>query len=138
MTMHLLDSNVWLAARNLDEPDHDSARRLIEGAGGRPLAALDLTLYEVANVAMKRWRSPSHARGGADLVRVACPDTIVGIDSLVLDRAIALMGKYPLSLYDAAYAAVADVRGWTLVSGDHKDLVDPGLAITVQEALAEG
>jgi predicted nucleic acid-binding protein len=136
MTMHLLDSNVWLAARNLDEPEHDAARRLVEGAGGRPLAALDLTLYEVANVAMKRWRSPSHARGVADLVRIACPDTIVSIDPLVLDRAIALMGEYPLSLYDAAYAAAANVRGWTLVSGDHKDLVNPGLAITAEEALA--
>jgi len=136
MMMHLLDSNVWLAARNLDEPEHDAARRLVEGAGGRPLAALDLTLYEVANVAMKRWRSPSRARGVADLVRIACPDTIVSIDPLVLDRAIALMGEYPLSLYDAAYAAAADVHGWTLVSGDHKDLVSPGLAITADEALA--
>jgi predicted nucleic acid-binding protein len=136
MTVHLLDSNVWLAARNLDEPDHEAARRLVEGAGGRPLAALDLTLYEVAHVAMMRWRSPSGARGVAELVRVACPDTVVSIDSLVLDRAIALMGEHPLSLYDAAYAAAADVRGWTLVSGDHKDLVNPGLAITAEAALA--
>jgi predicted nucleic acid-binding protein len=136
MTVHLLDSNVWLAARNLDEPEHDAARRLVEGAGGRPLAALDLTLYEVANVAMKRWRSPSLARGVADLVRIACPDTIVSIDPRVLDRAIALMGEYPLSLYDAAYAAAADEHGWTLVSGDHKDLVNPGLAITAEAALA--
>ncbi len=136
--MHLLDSNVWLAAHNLDEADHEAARRLVEGAGERPLAALDLTLYEVANVAMKRWRSPSRARGVADLVRVACPDSIASVDPTLLDRAIALMGEYPLSLYDAAYAAAADVHGWTLVSGDHKDLVNPGLAITAQEALAEG
>jgi len=138
MTMHLLDSSIWLAAHNRDESDHEAARRLIGGDGGRPLAALDLTLYEVANVAMKRWRSPSRARGVADLVRVACPEAIVSIDSPMLDRAIALMGEYPLSLYDAAYAAAADVRGWTLVSGDLKDLVNPGLAITAEAALAEG
>jgi predicted nucleic acid-binding protein len=138
MTMHLLDSNVWLAARNLDEPDHEPSRRLVEGAGRRPLAALDLTLYEVANVAMKRWRSPRRARGVADLVRIACPNSIVGVDSMLLDRAIALMGEHPLSFYDAAYAAAADMHGWTLVSGDHKDLVEPGLAITAEQALADG
>jgi predicted nucleic acid-binding protein len=136
MTMHLLDSTVWLAAYNVDEHDHEAARRLIEGAGRRPLAALDLTFYEVANVAMKRWGSPRRARSVADLVRTACPSSNAGVDALLIDRAIALMHDYPLSLYDAAYAATADVYGWTLVSGDHKDLVEPGLAITAEEALA--
>lgn len=138
MTMHLLDSNVWLAAHNADERDHEAARRLIQGAGGRPLAALDLTLYEVANVAMKRWKSPRQARVVADLVRTACPDGIASVSPLLIDRAIALMDDHPLSLYDAAYAAAADVYGWTLVSGDHKDLVEPGLAITAEAALAAG
>lgn len=137
--MHLLDSNVWLAAQNADEHDHEAARRLIEGGGGRPLAALDLTLYEVANVAMRRWRSPSRARGVADLVRTACPDTsIVSVDAPLIDRAVALMGEHPLSLYDAAYVAAAEINGWTLVSGDRKDLVEPGLAITPAEALVAG
>jgi len=34
--------------------------------------------------------------------------------------------------------AASELHGWTLVSGDHADLVEPGLAITAEEALAAG
>lgn len=136
--MRLLDSNVWLAAINADEEDHVPARRLIEGAIARPLAALDLTLYEVANVAMKRWRSPERAREAATLVRDACPRRIARVDAELVERAIALSSERKLTVYDAAYVAVSELHGWTLVSGDRKDLVKPGLAITPAEALAAG
>jgi predicted nucleic acid-binding protein len=138
MTMHLLDANVWLATHNVDERDHVAARRLVEGAGGRPLAALDLTLYEVANVAMKRWRSRTRARDVAALVRVTCGDRIVSVDERLINRAIALTREHDerrLSVYDAAYVAAADLHGWTLVSGDDKDLVEPGLALSPDAAL---
>lgn len=138
MTMHLLDSNVWLASRNADEHDHDAARRLIEGAGGRPLAALDLTLYEVANVATMRWRSPADARSVTALVHRACPGRIACVDTGLIERAIALADEHELSVYDAAYVAAAQLHGWTLVSGDRVDLVEPGLAIAPDAALAAG
>jgi predicted nucleic acid-binding protein len=138
MTMRLLDSNVWLAAVNADEEDHVPARRLVEGAITRPLAALDLTLYEVANVAMKRWRSPERAREVAMLVRDACPGRIGTIDAALLERAIARSTEHKLTIYDAVYVAAAELNGWTLVSGDHADLVEPGLAITAEQALAAG
>jgi predicted nucleic acid-binding protein len=138
MTMRLLDSNVWLAAINADEKDHAPARRLVEESVARPLAALDITLYEVANVAMKRWRSPARAREVATLVRDACPKRIGRIDAELLERAIALAAEHRLTAYDAAYVAAAELHGWTLVSGDHADLVEPGLAITPAEALAAG
>lgn len=134
--MRLLDSNVWLAAINADEQDHVAARRLIEGAIERPLAALDLTLYEVADVAMKRWRSPVRARAVAALVRDACPKRIGTVDAVLLERAIALSTEHELTIYDAAYVAASELHGWTLVSGDHADLVEPGLAITAEQALA--
>ena len=136
--MRLLDSNVWLAAINADEEDHVPARRLVEESIARPLAALDLTLYEVANVAMKRWRSPARAREVATLVRDACPKRIGRLDAELLERAIALSTEHKLTIYDAAYVAAADLNGWTLVSGDHADLVEPGLAITAEQALAAG
>lgn len=134
--MHLLDANVWLASRNTGEHDHEAARQLVDGAGGRPLAALDLTLYEVANVATKRWRSPAAARQLTDLVRDACPGTIACVDERTIERAIALADEHDLSVYDAAYVAAAQLHGWTLVSGDHADLVQPGLAIAPDTAIA--
>jgi predicted nucleic acid-binding protein len=87
---------------------------------------------------MKRWRSPARARGVTDLVRDACPKQIARIDLPLLERAVALANEHRLSVYDAAYAAAAEINGWTLVSGDHKDLVEPGLAITAEQALAAG
>jgi predicted nucleic acid-binding protein len=138
VTVRLLDSNVWLAAVNVDEEDHMAARGLIEEAIARPLAALDLTLYEVVNVAMKRWRSPARAREVATLVRDACLKQIGRVDAALLERAIALSGEHDLTVYDAAYVAAAELHGWTLVSGDHRDLVEPGLAITPEDALATG
>lgn len=59
----LLDASVWLAALDRDDPYHVPARQLIEraGDGSAILAGLDLTLYEVANVAVTRWGSPKDA-----------------------------------------------------------------------------
>jgi predicted nucleic acid-binding protein len=74
----LLDASVWLAALDPDDRHHPPARQLIEASpdGSPILAALDLTLYEVANVAVVRWHSPPDAERLVELVRVACPDAL--------------------------------------------------------------
>jgi predicted nucleic acid-binding protein len=138
MSLLLLDANVWLAARNNREHGHAPARQLVSTAGRRPFGALDLTLYEVANIAVKAWRSAPAATRITDLVRVACSGNIVKVDGELLARTIATADEHGLSAYDAAYVAAAELHGWTLVSGDHKDLVEPGLAITAEQALAAG
>ncbi|MBS1869988.1 MAG: PIN domain-containing protein [Actinobacteria bacterium] len=138
MTLLLLDANVWLASRNNREDGHVAARRLVATAARRPFAALDLTLYEVANIAVKAWRSAAAAQRITDLVRAACARNIVGIDGELLARTIAVADHHGLSAYDAAYVAAAEINGWTLVSGDRRDLVGPGLAITAEQALAAG
>ncbi len=125
----LLDSTVWVASLDPDDRHHMHARRLIEGAGRQPLAAIDLTLYEVANVAVSSWRSARHARALVALVRASCLGTIARIDERLEERAIALADEHRLSVYDASYSAAAEQYGWTLVSGDYRDLVTPGLAI---------
>ena len=138
MSTLLLDAGVWLAARDADDRHHEPACRLIEaGPDARPLAALDLTLYEVANVATRSWRSPDRARIVARLVRAACTDTIAPVDDALIERAIALADEHGLSVYDAAYVAAARERAWTLVSTDHADLVGPGHAIAPEDAIAQ-
>lgn len=136
--MHLLDASVWIAARRENERHHLAARDLVASEGGYGLAALDLTLYEVANVAIRSWGSVASAHRLADLVYAACPDSVVRVDARTIGRAIALAQEHGLSVYDAAYVAAAELNGWTLVSGDHADLVEPGLAITPEDALAAG
>lgn len=138
MTTLLLDASVWIAARNTRERDHAAARRLLEDEATPPLAALDLTLYEVANVAVTRWRSRASAQKLVTLIRAACPDTLAVIDESLVERAIALADEHRLSAYDAAYVAAAQLYDWTLVSGDRRDLVGPGHAIAPDAALAAG
>jgi predicted nucleic acid-binding protein len=134
----LLDASVWLAALDRDDPHHASAQQLLEAAATRAatIAALDLTLYEVANVAVVRWRSPADAERLAALVVLACPATLERVDEALVRTATAVAARHGLTVYDGAYAAAAARRSWTLVSGDVTALVAPGLAISPAAALA--
>ena len=132
----LLDASVWLAALDRDDRYHAEARHLLEGAaaGTVVLAALDLTLYEVANVAVVRWGSPRDARRLVTMVRLACPETFERADEDLLNEAATMAARHDLTVYDGAYVAAARRRGWTLVSGDLRDLVTPGLALSPDTA----
>lgn len=131
VTTLLLDAGVWLASLDTDDRHHVAARRLIEASTdvGAELAALDLTLYEVANVAVVRWRSRTAADRLVQLVQVACPGTLVPIDGELAGRMVQLAAEHGLTAYDAAYVAAAERGDWTLVSGDMADLVRPGHAL---------
>jgi len=132
----LLDASVWLAALDRDDSFHAAAQELLEAAaaGTATLAALDLTLYEVANVAVVRWRAAADAAQLVALVSLACPDTLERADEELLREAAAIAGRHELTVYDGAYVAARRRRGWTLVSGDVGDLVAPGLAISPETA----
>lgn len=127
----LLDASVWLAALDRDDDHHAAARALLEAAGdgSATLGALDLTLYEIANVAVVRWRSPSDANRLVQLVGLACPDTVERADGELFERAAEIAAEYKITVYDAAYVAASRRRGWTLVSADFPHLVTPGLAV---------
>jgi len=133
----LLDASVWLAALDRDDSFHAAARQLLEAAAGgtATLAALDLTLFEVANVAVVRWRSTADAARLVTLVRLACPDTLERADDELLREAAAIADRRELTVYDGAYVAAGHRRGWTLVSGDLGDLVTPGLAVSPESAI---
>jgi predicted nucleic acid-binding protein len=143
----LLDASVWLAALDPDDHYHAAAKALVESAGADTdqeddagkeatadadpvtLAALDLTLYEVANVAVVSWRSQTDAERLAELIRLACPATLERVDGERVREATQIAADHDLTVYDAAYVAAARKQDWTLVSCDLKDLVRPGLAV---------
>ncbi|HUN79702.1 MAG TPA: UDP-N-acetylmuramoyl-L-alanine--D-glutamate ligase [Solirubrobacteraceae bacterium] len=131
--MLLLDASVWVAALDRDDRFHAAARQITTGGG--ELAALDLTLYEVANAV--RRRSARTDAVSAAVRAVLAASTVVAAaaaDPLALAAEIAL--RHDITVYDALYVAVARQRALTLVSADLKDLVSRGLAITPEEALA--
>ena len=57
--MLLLDAGVWIAAKDAEEPYCEAAR--LFAVDSTPVAALDLTLYEVANVVAARKRRGEEA-----------------------------------------------------------------------------
>lgn len=160
MSELLLDASVWLAALDPDDRYYAAAGTLVEATGqdgvadkgddtieaegagddavkDEPvtLAALDLTLYEVANVAVVRWSSQTDAERLVELIRLACPTTLDRVDEERMREAAKVATEHGLTVYDAAYVAAARRHDWTLVSCDLKDLVRPGLAVAPDAAL---
>lgn len=131
--MLLLDAGVWVAAKDADDRYFESARQLIVNTE-RPVASLDLTLYEAANVVGARWGRPDAARELCRSIVARCGDRLLCVDPDLIDLATEIAAEYGLTAYDAAYVAAARRRDWTLVSADIADLVSKGLAVAPDAA----
>jgi predicted nucleic acid-binding protein len=130
----LLDAGVWIAASDPDERFHQSASSLVFDFK-QPVAALDLTLYEIANVIGARNREPDEARYLADFLFKRCRgQALVKGDAALVGLASSIAAQRHLTAYDAAYVAAANSNGWTLVSTDIADLVSKGLAVAPDAA----
>lgn len=133
MTMLLLDAGVWVAATDPDQKFYSEAGALLESA--EPVAALDLTLFEVANAVGVVGKKPDRARWMLDAMTVRCRERIVRADPSLMVAAVDHALPHGLSIYDAAYVAVARRNDWTLVSTDFRDLVSKGLAVAPDAAV---
>lgn len=131
--MLLVDASVWVAAVTPQHPQHVQARSFL-GRGG-PITALDLTLYEVANVIARKYGQPQEARKLVHVLLTAAADSLQRVDATLLEDGVDLMVDHDLTSYDAAYVAAARRYGWQLVSLDVRDLVSKGLAVTPDAAL---
>jgi predicted nucleic acid-binding protein len=130
----LVDASVWAALERSEDRYHAEAREIALDFE-LPVTALDLTLYEVANVAVKKFGQPARAKFLTSLIRRRCGAGLLGVDPELIDAAVELAAEHGLTAYDAAYVAAARVHGWTLVSSDLRDLVGKGLAIAPDAAL---
>jgi len=131
--VRLLDASVWAAAFDPADRFHVPARSILLDVD-HPLAALDLTLYEIANVLGVKMRLPDQARDIAQLIVDRCGSSLVKVDPSSLASACRLAREHGLTAYDAAYVAAADRHGWQLISLDIRDLVSKGLAVTPDAA----
>lgn len=139
MSTILLDAGVWLAARDRRDSNHESSAELLRrGAGGElTLSALDLTLYETANVAAVKWGSRAEVDRLYELIVALAGRRLVRVDRELLAAAAALATTRRLTAYDGAYVACARLNRWRLVSTDLADLVNPGLAEPPEAALGD-
>lgn len=126
--MLLLDASVWIAAVDKDDRFHSPARALAI-TSTHPLGALDLTIYEVANVVgVVKDQHDLAARICRAIVKRS-GSRLARVDAALAERAVELAAENELTAYDAAYVAAARKHSWTLISADIKDLVKPGLAL---------
>jgi predicted nucleic acid-binding protein len=125
----LLDASVWAALVDPRDRHSGPARSLIAELS-TPLAALDLTFYEIANVIGVKMGRVDDAINVAELIRVRCRDRLATVDPSALELTFEIAAEHGLTAYDAAYVAAARRNGWTLVSLDVADLVSKGLAVT--------
>ena len=129
MTTLLLDASVLLAAFDPDDKHHEPARALLED-DETTLATIDLARYEVANVAIRGWRSPGSVAPLLTAIdRLADDGGVLASTGTLLTRAAEIAEDRTISVYDAAYVATAGDNGLRLVSCDERDLVSKGLAV---------
>jgi predicted nucleic acid-binding protein len=131
--MHLIDASVWVAIADPHDRHHSAAQAVVARIE-QPLAALDLTLYEVANVMGPKKGQPRQGRFPLKLIEERCRENLIAADSDLLESALEIAAEHGLTAYDAAYVAAARRNGWTLVSADVADLVSKGLAVAPDAA----
>lgn len=131
--MRLVDASVWVAIADPLDRYHRAAHAIVAEVE-RPLAALDLTLYEVANVMGAKRGRPEEGRTLTRLIERRCRNDLVAVDSDLIESALDTAAEHGLTAYDAAYVAAARRNGWTLVSADLADLVSKGLAVAPDAA----
>ncbi len=131
--MFLLDASVWIAAKNRGNRYFDAARALAVDPA-KPVAALDLTLYEVANGLGAVLGRHGDAVDLCRLIVGRCAEGVVAVAPLLIESALDIAGEHKLTAYDAAYVAAARRYDWTLVSTDIADLVSKGLAVAPDAA----
>jgi predicted nucleic acid-binding protein len=129
----LVDASVWVAARDPEDPFREAARSIVLDVA-RPVAAMDLTFYEIANVVGARKGQLSEARHLLRFLSERCGEQIVAINVGLIESALEVAAEHGLTAYDAAYVAAARRNGWTLVSTDVADLVSEGLAVAPDAA----
>ena len=132
--MLLVDASVWAALERPGDRYHAEAGSIVLELGA-PLAALDLTLYEVANVAVRKFGQPARGVFLTRLILTLCGENLLKADAELIELAVEIAAEHGLTAYDAAYVAAARSQGWTLVSADIADLVSKGLAVAPDAAL---
>lgn len=133
--MLLIDAGVWVAAGTPGERWFSAARELLSDRR-HATAALDLTLYEVANTVGAKFAQPAQAKTLTTAILARCTDELlVRVDREMVEAAVEIAAEHGLTAYDAAYVAAARRHDWTLVSTDIADLVSKGLAVAPDAAV---
>jgi predicted nucleic acid-binding protein len=122
--MYTLDASVHISALNSLEPESGASQALLRLVHQRQIPLLCPTLLpvEVAAAIGRLMDDADRAVAMAALVRDWPNQTLVPLDSAVVDRASDLAARSRLRGADAVYAAVAQQYGTTLITLDRQQL----------------
>lgn len=134
----ICDANVALKwFRSEGEEEVGPARALLDAHRSRKIAifVLDLTAYEIGNALLRgRARAtPLQIATVLEALTEICP--ALSPELAQLNRAAAIADQHNLTLYDAAYAALAEARQATLATLD-RQLLAAGLGQRPSEIVA--
>lgn len=129
----LVDASVWGRLAEPRDRFHRQAKDFLVDSEAA-LAALDLTLFEIANAVGVKMGQPKRAEWLSELILLRSGDRFARVDPRLVAATVELAAEHGLTAYDAAYVAAARRNGWQLVSLDVRDLVSKGLAVTPDAA----
>lgn len=117
----IVDANVILRAFFPDEAQ-DRAQALIRDhvSGRAQLVAPTLLEYGVTNAVLQAVRRERVTAEDAEAILVAVEGLGIEMQSVTWRQMLLLARRFDRSAYDAAYLALAEVRGEPLVTGDEK------------------
>jgi predicted nucleic acid-binding protein len=113
------------------EPDVALVR---EAIGRLPMRVTTLTTYEIGNVLSRAagFAPDLTARGLARLLDICGPAEDLEPEDYLVSAELAR--RHGITFYDATYGAIAQRLGRRVISAD-SDLLEPGLAVTLREAV---
>jgi predicted nucleic acid-binding protein len=121
----------WFHAEGEEEVGESRTLLDLHTSGAIALSVLDLTSYEVGNALVRGMGAPaSAAQTALEALELICPR--LAPTTADLADALALAESHGLTLYDAAYGAMARTRGARLVTLDRL-LLNAGLGVRPSE-----
>ena len=121
----------WFHAKGEEEVGESRTLLDLHTSGTIALSVLDLTAYEVGNALVRGVGAPaSAAQIALETLALICPR--LAPTTADLADALTLAERHGLTVYDAAYAAMARNRGARLVTLDRR-LLDAGLGVRPSE-----
>lgn len=125
----------WFHAEGEEEVEESRTLLDLQTSGAIALAVLDLTAYEVGNALVRGIGAPvAAAQTVLEALALICPR--LAPTTAELADALALAGRHGLTVYDAAYAAVAQNRGARLVTLDRL-LLNANLGVRLSQMVQE-
>ena len=125
-----LDASVWLAAAMPGEPDHESARAVVDHLVKARESLEQPTLFVVEVAGAVRRRSGSAQQAADAVAQIASLRTIRlhVLEGLLAESAAGIAGVLGLRAADAVYLSTSVSAGATLITLDH-ELRDRGSAV---------